>query len=79
MRTPDYFASYRTYWYVITTRLLRDWVMQRYASIIPASVYGIVGAADSPPYHASKGAVRIMSNELLNAPIYPALTPSYTA
>ncbi|MEO8631241.1 MAG: glucose 1-dehydrogenase [Betaproteobacteria bacterium] len=26
-----------------------------------SSIYGIVGAADVPPYHASKGAVRIMS------------------
>jgi NAD(P)-dependent dehydrogenase (short-subunit alcohol dehydrogenase family) len=26
-----------------------------------SSIYGLVGAADAPPYHASKGAVRIMS------------------
>ena len=26
-----------------------------------SSIYGIVGAADNPPYHASKGAVRIMT------------------
>lgn len=26
-----------------------------------SSIYGLVGAKDSPPYHASKGAVRIMS------------------
>ncbi len=26
-----------------------------------SSIYGIVGAADAPPYHASKGAVRLMS------------------
>lgn len=26
-----------------------------------SSIYGIVGAADLPPYHASKGAVRMMS------------------
>lgn len=26
-----------------------------------SSIYGIIGAADLPPYHASKGAVRIMS------------------
>lgn len=26
-----------------------------------SSIYGIVGAADFPPYHASKGAVRLMS------------------
>ncbi|MGH7499439.1 MAG: SDR family NAD(P)-dependent oxidoreductase [Gemmatimonadales bacterium] len=35
-----------------------------------SSVYGIVGAPDSPPYHASKGAVRLMSktDALLYAP-----------
>ena len=26
-----------------------------------SSIYGLVGAADAPPYHASKGAVRLMS------------------
>ena len=26
-----------------------------------SSIYGLVGAADLPPYHASKGAVRVMS------------------
>lgn len=26
-----------------------------------SSIYGLVGAADNPPYHASKGAVRLMS------------------
>jgi NAD(P)-dependent dehydrogenase (short-subunit alcohol dehydrogenase family) len=26
-----------------------------------SSIYGIVGAADVPPYHASKGAVRMMT------------------
>lgn len=26
-----------------------------------SSIYGIVGAADAPPYHASKGAVRLMT------------------
>lgn len=26
-----------------------------------SSIYGLIGAADSPPYHASKGAVRLMS------------------
>lgn len=26
-----------------------------------SSIYGIIGAADVPPYHASKGAVRLMS------------------
>ncbi len=35
-----------------------------------SSVYGIVGAPDNPPYHASKGAVRLMSktDALLYAP-----------
>ncbi|RJP77515.1 MAG: glucose 1-dehydrogenase [Candidatus Zixiibacteriota bacterium] len=26
-----------------------------------SSIYGIIGAADAPPYHASKGAVRLMT------------------
>ena len=26
-----------------------------------SSIYGLIGAPDSPPYHASKGAVRLMS------------------
>ena len=26
-----------------------------------SSIYGIIGAPDSPPYHASKGAVRLMT------------------
>ena len=29
--------------------------------INPSSIYGLVGAGDVPPYHASKGAVRLMS------------------
>lgn len=35
-----------------------------------SSIYGLVGAADSPPYHASKGAVRLMSktDAMLYAP-----------
>lgn len=35
-----------------------------------SSIYGLVGAADLPPYHASKGAVRLMSKNdaLLYAP-----------
>jgi len=35
-----------------------------------SSIYGLVGAADVPPYHASKGAVRLMSKNdaLLYAP-----------
>lgn len=35
-----------------------------------SSIYGLVGAADSPPYHASKGAVRLMSktDALIYAP-----------
>lgn len=35
-----------------------------------SSIYGIIGAADVPPYHASKGAVRLMSktDAMLYAP-----------
>ena len=42
-----------------------------YGSIINlSSIYGLVGAADVPPYHASKGAVRLMSktDALIYAP-----------
>ena len=35
-----------------------------------SSIYGLVGAADVPPYHASKGAVRLMSKN--DALIYAA-------
>ena len=35
-----------------------------------SSIYGLVGAPDSPPYHASKGAVRLMSKT--DAMIYAA-------
>ncbi|MDZ7667863.1 MAG: SDR family NAD(P)-dependent oxidoreductase [Desulfotignum sp.] len=28
-----------------------------------SSIYGLVGAADLPPYHATKGAVRLMEQE----------------
>ncbi len=35
---------------------------QRAGSIVNlSSIYGLVGAPDAPPYHASKGAVRLMS------------------
>ncbi len=35
---------------------------QRAGSIINlSSIYGLVGAGDAPPYHASKGAVRLMA------------------
>lgn len=35
-----------------------------------SSIYGLIGAADNPPYHASKGAVRLMSKNdaLIYAP-----------
>src|SRR5690606_5711496 len=42
-----------------------------YGSIINmSSIYGLVGAPDVPPYHASKGAVRLMTktDALLYAP-----------
>lgn len=36
--------------------------LQRSGSIINiSSIYGILGGGDVPPYHASKGAVRVMS------------------
>ncbi|HEV2298845.1 MAG TPA: glucose 1-dehydrogenase [Candidatus Acidoferrales bacterium] len=35
-----------------------------------SSIYGLIGAADVPPYHASKGAVRLMSKN--DALIYAA-------
>ena len=35
-----------------------------------SSIYGLIGAPDSPPYHASKGAVRLMSKT--DAMIYAA-------
>lgn len=35
-----------------------------------SSIYGIVGAGDVPPYHASKGAVRLMTKN--DALIYAA-------
>ena len=35
-----------------------------------SSIYGLVGAADSPPYHAAKGAVRLMAKT--DALIYAA-------
>ncbi len=37
-----------------------------------SSIYGLVGAADSPPYHAAKGAVRLMSktDAMIYAPDY---------
>lgn len=42
-----------------------------YGSIINlSSIYGLVGGADVPPYHASKGAVRLMSKT--DALIYAA-------
>ncbi|BDC52619.1 2,5-dichloro-2,5-cyclohexadiene-1,4-diol dehydrogenase [Bryobacterales bacterium F-183] len=39
------------------------WMKQRGGGSIVnlSSIYGIIGAADLPPYHASKGAVRLMS------------------
>lgn len=36
-----------------------------------SSIYGLIGALDSPQYHASKGAVRLMSktNAMIYAPV----------
>ena len=39
-------------------------------SIIMPSIYGLVGGADIPPYHAAKGAVRLMTKT--DAMIYAA-------
>jgi NAD(P)-dependent dehydrogenase (short-subunit alcohol dehydrogenase family) len=40
------------------------------AIISPSSIYGLVSAPDVPPYHASKGAVRLMTktDALIYAP-----------
>ena len=42
--------------------VLKQMKKQKEGNIINnSSIYGIVGAPDSPPYHASKGAVRLLS------------------
>jgi NAD(P)-dependent dehydrogenase (short-subunit alcohol dehydrogenase family) len=54
-----------------TKHALPHMMTARGGSIINlSSIYGLVGAADAPPYHASKGAVRLMSktDALLYAP-----------
>ena len=54
-----------------TKHALPHMMKARAGSIINlSSIYGLVGAADAPPYHASKGAVRLMSKNdaLLYAP-----------
>jgi NAD(P)-dependent dehydrogenase (short-subunit alcohol dehydrogenase family) len=45
------------------TKHVIPWMLRaRSGSIVNlSSIYGLVGAPDSPPYHASKGAVRLMS------------------
>lgn len=45
-----------------TKHALPDMMAQKAGSIVNlSSIYGLVGAADVPPYHASKGAVRLMA------------------
>jgi len=45
-----------------TKHVLPQMMTAKKGSIINlSSIYGLVGAADVPPYHASKGAVRLMS------------------
>jgi NAD(P)-dependent dehydrogenase (short-subunit alcohol dehydrogenase family) len=54
-----------------TKHALPHMMRKKSGSIINlSSIYGLVGAADSPPYHASKGGVRLMSktDALLYAP-----------
>jgi len=54
-----------------TKHALPHMMRARRGSIINlSSIYGLVGAADAPPYHASKGAVRLMTktDALLYAP-----------
>jgi len=54
-----------------TKHVLPPMMAARAGSIINvSSIYGLVGAPDAPPYHASKGAVRLMSktDAMLYAP-----------
>jgi NAD(P)-dependent dehydrogenase (short-subunit alcohol dehydrogenase family) len=54
-----------------TKHALPPMMAARAGSIINmSSIYGLVGAPDAPPYHASKGAVRLMSktDAMLYAP-----------
>jgi NAD(P)-dependent dehydrogenase (short-subunit alcohol dehydrogenase family) len=45
-----------------TKHVLPHMMRQNGGSVINlSSIYGLVGAADAPPYHASKGAVRLMT------------------
>ncbi len=48
--------------YLCTKHAVKYMKEQGYGNIINlSSIYGIIGAADIPPYHASKGAVRLMT------------------
>jgi len=48
--------------FLCTRQVLPGMRARRGGSIINlSSIYGLVGAADIPPYHAAKGAVRLMS------------------
>ena len=45
-----------------TKHAIPQMISQRAGSIVNlSSIYGLVGAEDAPPYHASKGAVRLMT------------------
>ncbi|MBS1717610.1 MAG: glucose 1-dehydrogenase [Armatimonadetes bacterium] len=45
-----------------TKHVLPQMMKAKRGSIINmSSIYGLIGAADAPPYHASKGAVRLMT------------------
>jgi NAD(P)-dependent dehydrogenase (short-subunit alcohol dehydrogenase family) len=48
--------------FLCTKHALPQMIAAKTGSIINlSSIYGLVGAADIPPYHASKGAVRLMA------------------
>jgi NAD(P)-dependent dehydrogenase (short-subunit alcohol dehydrogenase family) len=48
--------------FLCTKYAIPDMIKQGTGSIVNlSSIYGLVGAANQPPYHASKGAVRLMS------------------
>ena len=45
-----------------TKHAIPQMIAQKAGSIVNlSSIYGLVGAEDAPPYHASKGAVRLMT------------------
>lgn len=57
--------------FLCTKHALPSMMAQKAGSIVDlSSIYGLVGAGDVPPYHASKGAVRLMAKNdaLIYAP-----------